>query len=223
MMGGAVDVISANSERAYRADQRRFASWCYRNRRDAENATPGDVIKYLQVKASDGYSRLSIYRIRAAIRRMYLDRGKEPPSQSVRVQAAVRALCGTMPKRKVHKATILPKDISRMKATCDESLPGIRDLLVLTLLYDCQMMRHRISALDTEDVPKLPAAVQRLAFQWIKEAGISGGPLLRHFRKGRLVQDGRLSGGSVNAIVKRKAVAIGLASTLISTRSMKRP
>lgn len=213
--------LSPASILAYRADRKPISLWCARNGKHMLDLEPADVVRYLFSMRSENLSIQTMRRRLAAIRDVFFEAGKESPTMTFVVQAARREVAFGLPKRSVNKALVAVQDVRRMKVVCGDGLRGLRDRLILTLLYDCQMRRGQVAALTTKHVFAFPPVAEQAAFAWIQAANITGGPLLRPVLKGDRIQKGSLSGHSVSQIVKAKAAKIGLGAAVISSKSLR--
>lgn len=138
--------------------------------------------------------------------------------------------------------------IHRMDLT---SLQALRDRAVLLLGFMGAFRRSELAGLDVEDIKKYPQGIvvtirhsktdqtsagQQIGIpylshssmdcihalqEWLTAAGITSGPLFRSFLKNGKVSSRRLSDKSINLIVKKYAVSIGLNPEMYGAHSLR--
>jgi len=145
---------------------------------------------------------------------------------------------------------LLARDVARMIDImhADGSGNALRDTAILLIGFAAALKREEISNVDVEDlnvkkeglviavkrpdsldpfqlgIPKLQgvrycpvSALER----WLSYESITSGPVFRRYYRGESLAEFRLSGQSINNIVKHRAAAAGFDPTLVSASSLR--
>lgn len=149
---------AANTERAYRADWRRFSSWCDERDRQALPADPETISLYLSDFARCGYKVATIRRHLAAIATAHQVAGAGEPTRSAAVRftmSGIRRVHGTAQEG---KAPALVEDLQAMVAAMKPRrgkpwrLLELRDRALLLVGFAGAFRRSELVALDLVDV-----------------------------------------------------------------------
>lgn len=227
------------TRRAYKSDFGLFAVWCRaRSNLEPLGASPEAVAAFLAGQASAGVRPSTLTRRLAAISYAHRLAGLPSPAAHEAVRAVLRGIrrkMGTAPKQKAPATA--ERVAAMLDAIPADTLRGKRDRALLLLGFAGAFRRSELVALEVADLAFEPDGMrvrvrrsktdqdgqgQEIAIprgvklrpvaavqDWIKTAGITGGPLLRRVdRHGKA--RGALTPQSVALVVKRHADAAGL-------------
>ena len=240
---------AAATRRAYRSDFLIFSGWCAERGVEPLRAAPEAVGAFLAAQAGRGMTASTVARRLAAIRYAYALKGLEPPTGAEAVKAVARGIrraLGTAPRR---KAPATDAVLAAMLEHVPDDRRGRRDRALLLLGFAGALRRGELVALRVEDLTFLPEGLrvrirrsktdqegrgQEIAIpngsrlkpvaaveEWLADAGITEGHVLRRLLEGGRVTDQPLSTKSVADIVKRHAGAAGLDPAEFSGHSLR--
>lgn len=227
--------LSPNTRRAYGTDLRAWRAWCASRNIDPDAATRADGLAFLAHERGRGMSAATLSRRVHAIAEAYKAMGREPPCGP----ETARAVLVDRPEARDPARTVpaYASATERLMAACGDDGAGIRDRLVIALLFATGLGREAVCAVHVEHVeiteeglriyvpgfdrayivPRESVAARAYA-DWIAHARIAAGPVLRSVNKAGAIGPS-LSPCAVNRIVKRRAEEAGLGT--ISARSLK--
>jgi len=234
---------SDNTLRGYRADMDAFEKWGASTGVAVLPATPEAVAAFVTDQARM-CSSATIKRRLAAIRKIHALLHLENPLTDEAVVIALRRIRRSKRERP-RQALGLTKDIrDRLIAACTETLPGLRDRAMITLVYDTLCRRSELVGLKAEDLLRTPdGAAQilvrrskndpygagRLAYvsnrtlkqvdQWLAAAKIEVGPIVRAIGTDGKVRRDALHPYSVTRILKQVATSAGLPPKTVANLS----
>ena len=227
------------TRRAYKSDFGLFAVWCRaRSNLEPLGASPEAVAEFLAGQASAGVRPSTLTRRLAAISYAHRLAGLPSPAAHEAVRAVLRGIrrkMGTAPKQKAPATA--ERVAAMLDAIPADTLRGKRDRALLLLGFAGAFRRSELVAIEVADLAFEPDGMrvrvrrsktdqdgqgQEIAIprgvklrpvaavqDWIKTAGITGGPLLRRVDRHGKVR-GALTPQSVALVVKRHADAAGL-------------
>lgn len=241
---------SETTRRVYAADALRFRDWCVSSHLCPLPAEPQSVALFVASEIQRGINPRTISRRLAAIRHLHLEAGLLDPTAAEVVRAVLsgaRRTVGCAPRQ---AAPATAGAIEKMLGTCDDSLQGRRDRLLLSLGFGGAFRRSELVALDVADIEvvehglrvlvrrsktdqtaqgqHVPVAdgprtrVKAALEAWLTAAGITEGPIFRPVSKGGKVLCSRLSDRSVAIVVKHRAALAGLDPAKFSGHSLRR-
>lgn len=241
---------AANTIRAYRSDWRHFTEWCTRQQLPFLPASQETVTLYLTELAATAKTS-TLQRRLSAIAQAHRTAELPIPTTSADVRlawAGIRRQKGTVQEP---KAPILVGDLRRMVATCDSSILGIRDRVLLLVGFAGAFRRSELVSLDAADLTFGASGVtirlrrsktdqeghgEKVGIPWgtnadtcpvsalkawLEAAGISVGPVFRPVDRHSNIKPQRLSDRAVALIVKRHAEAAGLEAEKYSGHSLR--
>lgn len=241
---------SETTRRVYAADALRFRDWCAASGLCPLPAEPQAVALFVAAEIGRGLNPRTVGRRLAAIRHLHREAGLLDPTAAEVVRAVLAGARRTAggPPRQAAPATA--SALERMLATCDDSLIGQRDRLLLALGFGGAFRRAELVALDVGDLEVLehglrvfvrrsktdqeaqgqhvPVAdgprtrVKAALAAWLAVSGITEGPLFRSARKGGALTDQRLADRSMAEIIKRRSELAGLDPARFSGHSLRR-
>lgn len=200
---GLDGAYSEHTLQSYRSDFGAFLRWCRKKRLKALPAASTTIVAYIDTEGM----RLkpnTVKRRLCALRRIHNLCDLGDPTQGEEVQLAMRRVRRAQPSRpkQAHGVTASLRD--QLLAVCGDDLIGLRDKVLLSVGFDMLCRRGELVALSIEDfsptadgrytvlvrrakndpdgagrTAKLSKASSDVLRQWLKEAGISLGPLLR--------------------------------------------
>jgi site-specific recombinase XerD len=247
--GYQTEATSAATRRAYRGDMAIFSAWCGGRGETAIPASPGAVAAFLASQARGGSSPATLVRRVAAIRYAHRLAGLPAPTDAPEVRTVMRGIKRTLGTAPVQKRPVTAERLSAMLAACPDTLKGKRDRALLALGFAGAFRRSELVALTVADMEVVPDGMRVLirrsktdqegegrevcipngeavrpveAVQaWLRDAGISDGPVFRAVdRYGRVGRDG-LTGESVAEVVKLYAAAAGLDPADVGGHSLR--
>lgn len=139
--------LSPNTLRAYATDLEAFLAWCAREGVDPMQVEHRQLRSWLAELSAAGYSDATINRHLSAVRTLYrwmLTRGDTAEDAAAAVQSPKMG-------RRLPK-TMSDSDVSRLASTCEGDAAGIRDRVMVELLYATGARISELSALDVDDV-----------------------------------------------------------------------
>lgn len=238
------------TRRVYAKDCQLFAAWCVASGLSPLPADPQVVALFCASEVERGINPRTCGRRLAAIRFMHREAGLLDPTAAEVVRsvlAGARRIVGGAPRQ---AAPATASALEKMLATCDDSLVGRRDRLLLALGFGGALRRSELVALDTADIEVVdhglrvfirrsktdqegqgqyvPVAdgpktrVKAALADWLSASGITVGALFRPIAKGGRLQEARLADRSVAVLVKHRAELAGLDSARFSGHSLRR-
>jgi site-specific recombinase XerD len=251
----AVDFAQASrspaTRRAYESDFRDFEGWCAAHGASALPATPAAVAAYVgALGAGRRFKASTITRRISAITFAHRQAGQEPPTSAELVRATIKGLRNTLGTRPAKKAPLTADLVLKaLRKIPGDTLLGLRDRALLSVLFAGALRRSEAVALDVEHLEARPRGLllhlarskgdqegkgQLVAVPmgkrikapeaveaWRRAAGIDRGPLFRGVAKGGRVLEERLCDRQVARVVKARAKAIGLNPELFSGHSLR--
>lgn len=241
---------AAATRKCYARDTLLFRDWCAKSDLLPMPAAPQTVALFVAAEVARGINPRTIGRRLSAIRFLHREAGQLDPTTAEVVRGALsgaRRIVGGAP-RQVAPATA--NALQAMLSTCDDTLIGHRDRLLLALGFGGAFRRSELVALDVADIEVVESGLrvfvrrsktdQEAAGQyvpvidgprtrvrdalalWLGASGIEDGPLFRPIRKGGALVDARLADRSIAIVVKARAAAAGLDPSRFSGHSLRR-
>ncbi|WP_425501614.1 tyrosine-type recombinase/integrase [Parasulfitobacter algicola] len=142
-----------NTNKAYRADWKHFASWCRRKGVDALVPSPAVIGLYITdcAKPQDGSSALSVSTIErrlSGISSNYRQRGLYLDLKDRHIASVWAGIKRQHSKPPVQKEPVTPEELLKMVAALTFSLRDMRDRAILLIGYAGGMRRSEIVGLD---------------------------------------------------------------------------
>ena len=239
-----------NTLRAYRGDWRDFEGWTTAHGLEALPATPETVALYAAALASRA-KVATIRRRLATISGAHRAAGFDSPTSSPAVRAVVSGIRREKGDAQTRKAPAVTGTVRRMADALPAGLAGIRDRALLLVGFAGAFRRSELVGLRLEDVEFPPEGLvlslrrsktdqegkgERVAIPhganpetcpvraleaWIREAGISEGPVFRPVTRHGAVGAEALSPEAVAVVVKRSASRVGLDPGTFSGHSLR--
>ena len=246
--GYALSEKADATRRAYRADIRRFSTWCEAVGAIALPATPATVAAYLAALADLRLKVSTISRRAAAITYAHKLASFEPPiNESVKaVMRGIRRKLGTAQKGKAPATAAV---VAKLVKHIPDDLSGKRDKALILIGFAAALRRSELVALTLPDVERAPDGIvlhirqsktdqdgqgDQIAvpngrklrpvealYAWLEAAAITHGPIFRRVMKGGGRLGNRLTTQSVALIVKRWAKAARVDSDSLSGHSLR--
>ena len=176
----------------------------------------------------------NVRRYISSIAHLHRAAGLDDPTKDNGPKLALKRMARSRGTRQKQANPLNRPAIDRMIASAGDSLRGLRDIALVTTLYDTLARSTELIDLDVEDMTTaddgagtviikrskgdqegqgsirfLAADTVEHVKRWIEEAGIKDGPLFRSVAKGGNVR-GRLDGVDVSRILKAMAKRAGL-------------
>ena len=158
---------SENTRRAYRAAVARFTDWCAVHGQTALPAAPETVAAFLAAEARAELAVNTLRRRHAAIRYLHLLAGYPPPTAAAVVSTTFAGIKRAY-RRPLGKKTALVLD--RLRAaieTIPETLPGLRDRVLLLVGFAAALRPSEIARLTLEHLTRHPDGTE-LFLPWRK-------------------------------------------------------
>jgi site-specific recombinase XerD len=203
----------------------------------------------LASQAEAGHAAATIGRRISAISYAHRLAGHETPTNSNIVKTTVKGIRRTIGAAPNKKAPAVSEIMLSMVDTVPAGIRGARDKALLLLGFGGAFRRSELIGLDVADLQFEEAGLkvtirhsktdqesfgQTIAIarghtacpvqsvrDWLDAAGITEGPLFRPVDKAGNVADTRLTGKSVNVLIKDYATRIGLDPKTLSAHSMR--
>lgn len=240
---------AAATRRAYRSDFALFRSWCGAKRVPALPASSKAVAAFLAAEANRGAKVATISRRLAAIRYAHKLAGHEPPTNSEAVKATLRGIRRTVGCAPARKAPATADKIVAMVGKAGTDSKGLRDRVILLLGFGGAFRRSELVALDLSDLQFCDGGLRVIVRKsktdqegqsvtiaiarglaacpvdavraWIRESGISDGPLFCPVARTGKISPRRLSARAVAELVKAYANRAGLKAANFSGHSLR--
>jgi site-specific recombinase XerD len=245
----AKQAAAFNTRRGYRADFDAFTSWCAARGVSPLPATPETVAGFLASQAEAGFAAATIGRRISAISYAHRLAGHETPTNSTIVKTTLKGIRRTIGGAPNKKAPAVAEIMRNMAAAVPPGTGGARDRALLLLGFGGAFRRSELIGLDVADLQFEEAGLkvtirhsktdqesmgQTIAIargntacpvkavrDWLDVAGITEGPLFRAVDKAGKVASKRLTGKTVNVLVKDYAKRIGLDPKTLSAHSLR--
>ena len=243
--------LSAETLRAYRTGFEQFHVWCQQHQLAHVPADPDSVRLFISARAQAGKHVSTLTKQLAAIRFAHELQDLPSPTDHPLVKktmAGIRRIHGSRPRQQ--KAPLLDQHLLQMLALCPPTLQGKRDRAILALGFAGAFRRGELAALDVSDLTfhtdgHLSCLLRRSKTDqagqgfikpilngerlqpvkhlrtWLKEAGITEGPLFRRIDWADGATEQRLSGQWIWRVVKKYAQQIGLDPATIGAHSLR--
>jgi len=228
--------------RAYATDWANFAAWCDTHGFIAIPATAEVVGAYLAA-AGEGYALPTLRRRVAAIVRACRIAGHALDTKHPAIRETLRGIGRKhgVPARR--SAALTVADMRKLVRSCGTTLAGARDRALFLVGFAGALRRSELVGLNVADVTWTSDGLQLLitrsktdadgagariwinrgkaaetcaiiALQsWLSEAGIVDGPIFRKVNRGGVVEQARLTAGSVRDILLKRASTAGVTGT----------
>lgn len=230
---------SNNTIKSYQSDFKHFKEWCELNGLTYLPTNDKIYSWYLSSLVDDGLKLSTIRRKMSSIAQAHLIAGYPSPTtaQIKAVWTGIKRIHGFS---ETGKQPIVIDILKQMLAVLPNKLIGTRDRALLLIGFSGALRRSELVNLDVEHIGLTKEGMTvliaksktdqdgkgetigipygtledtcpvRAYVTWIKEAGISTGPIFRSVNRHNHVSDNRLSDRSVALVIKRYAEAIDL-------------
>ncbi len=242
--GYVQDAISPNTRRAYKSDLAHFEKWG-----GTIPATKEMVAAYLAEHAGK-LAIATLQRRLASISIVHGARSLESPTGSKLVLTTLRGIRKRHGKPQKQAKPLLVEDLFRIMPLLGDSVKDTRDRALLLIGFAGGFRRSELVGLNVEDIEtvrqglvititrsktdqsgegrKIGIPFAQGAYcpvltleAWVKQAGVTEGPLFRPITRHGEIKDTRLSKEAVSRIVKQYAKAIGLEPAHFSGHSLR--
>jgi site-specific recombinase XerD len=245
----AKQAAALNTRRGYRADFEAFRSWCAARGVSPLPATPETVAGFLAAQAEAGRASATIGRRISAISYAHRLAGHGTLTSSNIVKITLKGIRRTIGAAPAKKAPAVAEIMRSMADVIPPGTGGARDRALLLLGFGGAFRRSELIGLDVADLQFEEAGLrvtirhtktdqeavgQTIAIargaaacpveavrDWLQAAGITEGPVFRPVDKAGNVAATRLTGKSVNVLVKDYAKHIGVDPKTLSAHSLR--
>lgn len=231
---------ASNTKRAYAADWQHFTTWCNEHGSGSLPATAQTVANYIAALAKDGYKSATITRRLASISQAHQFAGFGSPTKLEGVRSVLKGIRRTHTTAQDQAAPITIEVLRLLVGALPITLMGQRDRALLLVGFAGALRRSELVALQVADVQFVSAgmiltlrrsktdqegagASKGIAYgenkytcpvralkAWLKDAGITHGPIFRPLDRWGNVETGQLSDRAVARVVQRTVAAAGL-------------
>jgi site-specific recombinase XerD len=237
------------TQAGYKSDFETFRAWCASRGVSHLPASPETVAGYLASQAEAGHAAATIGRRISAISFAHRLAGHETPTNANIVKITVKGIRRTIGAAPAKKAPAVAEIMRSMADVIPPGTGGARDRALLLLGFGGAFRRSELIGLDVADLQFEEAGLkvtirhsktdqesvgQTIAIargdtacpvqavrDWLHAAGITEGPVFRPVDKAGNVAATRLTGKSVNVLVKDYAKRIGLDPKTLSAHSLR--
>ena len=169
--------FAKNTIRAYRSDFIQYQSWCSQNNIDSIPATADAMAQYVDYLATVKKSATIRRRINSLGTILKLSKNHDPTKQPEVILAIKRM------HRKIgraqEQATPLTKPLlTKLLSTCDDSIRGLRNQVLLRLGYETMRRRSELSAFKFEDICQAPNGKPAIRLNFSKTDQFGAGKIL---------------------------------------------
>lgn len=239
-----------NTKKAYRNDWAVFTGWCEARGLAALPAEPATVAAFIAEQA-DRLKVSTLERRMVAISQAHKLAGYESPTQLEIVRRVLKGIKREKGTVQTQKQAATTDVLKRMVEALDESLAGTRNRALLLIGFAGAFRRSELVALEVSDLLFSPQGVvitvrksktdqegqgQKKAIpyglipatcpvraleRWLRDSGITSGPIFRRvYPNGTLGKQG-LSGNAVALLVKEAAERAGLDAATFAGHSLR--
>ncbi len=214
----------------YRKDLQIFAAWCEKNDGDFLPADPHSVAEFFNEQLLF-FSYATIRRRASAIRFAHVLSDLPSPIKHSEVFLATRRAARLKGRRPKQSLGLTQELLSKILASCPDTLSGKRDAALLSVGYDTLCRSSELTWMRIEDINMeqsrlhIPRAksepfgdgrfreinhsTRRLLQDWLSASRITEGPVFRGLHTGS-ISNSRLDTSSIRRIVKTAALRAGL-------------
>lgn len=238
------DSLAANTRRAYLSDLAHFESWdgCI-------PASPETVASYLAAHA-DTLTVATLVRRMASISKAHSARGLRNPTQSELVRSTLRGIKRTRGCAQREAKPLLREDLLLVLDATGSGLKAARDRALLLIGFAGGLRRSELVGLDVGDIKHVRQGIvlhlrrsktdqeghgQKIGIphgrtrwcpvaaldNWLTASAIIEGAVFRPVDRHGRIQQARLSGEAVSAVVKERVVAAGMDPAGYSGHSLR--
>ena len=229
----AQGAVAHNTARALRADTAIFTAWGAEHSRETFPARADTVAAFIDAQA-EIKAPATVRRYIASIARLHRAAGLEDPTKDEGPKLALKRMARAKGTRQQQAQPLNRPAIDRMIASAGDSLRDLRDVALVTTLYDTLARRSELADWNVEDMTLADDGTGTLLIErsktdqegrgsvryiaadtvehvnrWTEAAGIKDGPLFPAVAKGSNIR-GRLDGRDVSRILKAMAKRAGL-------------
>lgn len=223
------EAYAPNSIRAYRADFVELIVFCNKMKLPALPAKPTTVAKFVDEVTHTNISSASIRRKLVSIATIHRWANLNDPTKSPEVKLAIRKMHRKLGRLCAQAEPINKDRLQLMLSATQNDLRGKRDCTLLMLAYDTMRRRSELSSLLISDIRETNTGASillrrsktdqerlgtwlhitdptyRQIQNWISDANISNGKILRGITGNKKITDG-LTGAQIGRIFKRVAI-----------------
>ena len=169
--------FAQNTIRAYRSDFIQYQTWCSHNNIDSIPATADTMAQYVDYLATVRKSATIRRRINSLGTVLKLSKHYNPTNQPEVILAIKRM------HRKIgraqQQATPLTKPLlNKLLTTCDDSIRGLRNQVLLRLGYETMRRRSELCAFKFEDIRQAPSGKPGIRLNFSKTDQFGAGKIL---------------------------------------------
>ena len=248
VLGYAEAAKAAATRTAYASDWRDFSAWCAGRGATSLPGSPAIVCAYLSWLAQGGKRASTIGRRVAAIAHAHAQAGVKPsPTADETVRTVMKGIRRTIGAASTPKLPATAEILTRMLASCDDSLLGRRDRALLALGFAGAFRRSELADLEVADLVEVDDGFRVLIRRskgdqegqgaeiaiprgyrlrpveavkaWLVAAGIGEGRLFRAVANNRVTEE--LSAYSIALAVKRRLRACGVDPAAYAGHSLR--
>jgi integrase len=232
--GMARGAFAANTLRAWKADWEIFGEYCQSYRADALPAEPKTVRDFVFECLANNKKPATIRRYVSTIGRAHRASGLLDPTASEEVKLALKEMGRKAPARQRQARGLTWAEIKLFLSVEPRNLRDMRDRALVTVAYDTMCRREELVSLQVEDIAEakdgsgsilirrsktdttgegatayLSPLTMRLMSLWLKESGLTVGPLFVRVR-GSADVGASLTAQNVSLILRKVGKWIGL-------------
>jgi site-specific recombinase XerD len=246
----AAAALAKNSQRAYKADFQDFCFWCLRKKKKPLPALPETVALYLSNMALE-LKVSSLRRRMTSINAAHELSKVPSPTKDAHVKKVMRGIIRTHGEAQKHASPTLLKHIQKMTLAMPKTLTGTRNRALLLLGFAGGFRRSELTGINIEDLSEAKEGLVvklvrsktdqtgkgrqiaiaygsdsklcpvRAVQAWLKDSGITEGPLFRAIDKWGYVSANRLTDQSVRLILIESLKRAGLSTKGFSGHSLR--
>ncbi|PPQ31920.1 site-specific integrase [Rhodopila globiformis] len=237
--GYATQALAQATQRAYRQDWEDFRGWCRRNGWPALPAAPTTVAAYLGALATT-HSRATLKRRLASIGQYHKAAGCDWHPGHAAIRATLQGIQRLHATPAVRAAALTTEEITRLVATCDGGLTGLRDRALILVGYAGALRRSELVGIAREHltithvglrlfipssktdpegegveigIPKGAQAATcpvRTLEAWLRASATTVGPVFRRIDMWGGIDAAALHPNAVSTILRRRATLAGV-------------
>ena len=151
---------SENTRRAYKSDWKRFNTWCEASGYDSMPALPGTITFYIVECANQGLKTSTIDRYLVSISQAHKMKDYESPTKDRLVRETLKGIKNKVGTAPTQKRAVAVSQLRAMVSMMPRTPCGYRDAAMLLLGFAGGFRRSELTALNWEDVQKVPEGMK---------------------------------------------------------------
>ena len=169
--------FAENTIRAYRSDFIQYQTWCSENSLEPIPATAETMAMYVDYLSSNNKSATIRRRINSLGTVLKLSKNHDPTKQP-EVILAIKRMHRKIGRAQQQATPLTKRLLNRLLGSCDNSIMGIRNQVLLRLGYETMRRRSELCAFRFEDIVNTPSGKTIIKLNFSKTDQYGAGKVL---------------------------------------------